>query len=175
MNVGDQGDVYVPGKGRYAGEVTRSDVYRPQRWTPGFKKLSPDATIPTRATERSAGYDLYALEERTIVGGEGFVLVPTGIAVRLPAETYARVAPRSGLAFKEHLTTGAGVIDRDYYPGSIGVLVACLKTGHSYTIKKGERCAQLVIERICEESAVEIPADEVAAASTHTGFGSTGK
>ena len=55
----------------------------------GFKKLYPDAIIPTRATERSAGYDLYALESRTIVGGEGFVLVPTGVAVKLSERTYA--------------------------------------------------------------------------------------
>lgn len=141
----------------------------------GFKKMDPDAIIPKRATDMSAGYDLYALEERTITGGEGFVLVPTGIAVKLPADTYGRVAPRSGLAFKEHLTVGAGVIDRDYYPGKIGVLIACVKTNHTYTIKKGERCAQLVIERILAEPAIEITEDSRLDAQTHVGFGSTGK
>jgi len=88
-----------------------------------FAKLHPDAIIPTRGTPVSAGFDLYALEDKLIVGGHGNILVPTGIAVKLPPNTYGRIAMRSGLALKQHLTVSAGVIDRDYV-GPIGVLVS---------------------------------------------------
>ena len=133
-----------------------------------FEKLDPEAIIPIHATVRAAGYDLYALDEKTITGGQGTVLVPTGIAVKIPNCTYGRIAMRSGLAFREHLSVGAGVIDADYYPGPVGVLVYCTKIGHSYTIKKGERFAQIIPERI-------FVADVEAWGPERTGgFGSTG-
>jgi len=91
-----------------------------------FKKLHENATIPSRSTPNSAGFDLYALEDTIIIGGGGNVLVPTGIAVQLPEGTYGRIAMRSGLAVKQHLGVSAGVIDIDY-TGGIGVVVFCSK------------------------------------------------
>jgi len=91
-----------------------------------FKKLSEDAIIPTRGTTNSAGFDLYALEDTIIIGGGGNVLVPTGIAVQLPEGTYGRIAMRSGLAVRHHLSVSAGVIDLDY-TGGLGVVVFCTK------------------------------------------------
>jgi dUTP pyrophosphatase len=91
-----------------------------------FSKLNENAIIPTRGTDDSAGFDLYALEDVLIVGGAGNFLVPTGIAVELPEGTYGQIYMRSGLALKQHLTVTAGVIDRDY-TGPIGGLVSSTK------------------------------------------------
>ncbi len=150
-----------------------------------FRRLNEDAKIPTKATMGAAGFDLYALEDTHIAGGSGMVKVPTGISVRLPEGTYGRIAIRSGLASEEHLCISGGVIDRDY-KGEIKVLVFCVKTidgGHTYWIKKGERFAQLVVEKIHDEAA-ECPLGEDYGADQsmiggssheHAGFGSTGK
>jgi dUTP pyrophosphatase len=133
-----------------------------------FTQVAEGAILPTRATEGSAGYDLHALESRTIVGGEGSVLVPTGIAVKIPPGHYARIAARSGLALKQHLAVNAGVVDIDYFPRPVGVILYCTKNGHSYTVAVGERIAQIIIEVIAK------PADTVHVATEHSGFGSTG-
>lgn len=138
-----------------------------------FTKVDEKATLPAKGTPGSAGYDLYALEDRTITGGEGSVLVPTGIAIRIPRGYYARIAPRSGLALKQHLAVNAGVVDRDYYPNPVGVILYCTRNGHSYTVKAGERFAQVIIEAIYDRDASgDVPGDSV---NTHKGFGSTGK
>jgi len=135
-----------------------------------FKAVIPGASIPTKGTPGAAGYDLYALSTHTIIGGGGSVLIPTGVAVKIPPGHYARIAPRSGLALREHLAVNAGVIDRDYFPGEIGVIVYCTKTNHEYTINKGDRFAQIIIESIYEDPNEDTSAEGV----THSGFGSTG-
>jgi dUTP pyrophosphatase len=137
-----------------------------------FTKNHADAILPVRATAGSAGYDLYALESREVKGGEGSVLVPTGIAVKIPPGHYARIAPRSGLALKEHLAVNAGVVDADYYPNSVGVILYCTKNNHSYTVKAGERFAQLIIEAIAP---FDTGATSQSSSGSHGGFGSTGK
>lgn len=148
---------------------------------PEFERVAEAATIPTRATSGSAGYDLYALEARTVVGGEGSVLVPTGIAVRIPPGHYARIAPRSGLALKQHLAVNAGVVDADYYRNAVGVILYCTRNGHSYTVAAGERFAQIIIEAIAPPIPAELEAcnctatSEPAGVTSHAGFGSTGK
>jgi dUTP pyrophosphatase len=145
-----------------------------------FKKLHPEAVIPTRATSYSAGFDLVCLEDTHINPMYGCVLVKTGIAVQLPPGHYGRIAMRSGLAVREHLAVSAGVVDIDY-TGPIGVVVFCTKMfsekhhAHSgYTIKKGERFAQLLVESICYESGVEV-SEFSRDYGKHDGFGSTGK
>ena len=136
-----------------------------------FKKLNPEATVPTRGTPTSAGFDLYALTDTEI--GLGSHLVHTGIAVALPEGTYGRIAMRSGLAVREHLNVSAGVIDRDYR-GELGVIVYCTHPDSApYKIKAGERFAQLIPEIVsyCESETVdELPIPD----HHHAGFGSTG-
>lgn len=137
-----------------------------------FTAVAEGAKIPVRGTSGAAGYDLFALEARTIVGGEGSVLVPTGIAVKIPRGHYARIAPRSGLALKQHLAVNAGVVDRDYYPNPVGVILYCTRNGHSYTVQPGERFAQLIIEAIAPDDSND---SNDSSTATHAGFGSTGK
>ena len=81
-------------------------------------KLSENAIIPTRGSSSAAGYDLYSAEDTTIPArGKG--LVKTDIQIKVPHGTYGRIAPRSGLSWKNHIDIGAGVVDEDYR-GNVG-------------------------------------------------------
>merc|ERR1712000_72593 len=134
------------------------------------KKLSDKGRIPTRGSAHAAGYDLYAAKDTT-VPGRGKVLVDTDISIACPAGTYGRVAPRSGLASKNFIDTGAGVIDADYR-GQVKVLLF----NHAETdfeIKEGDRIAQLIIERIYTPEVVEVQELEESVRGAG-GFGSTG-
>ncbi|KAL7945887.1 dUTP diphosphatase [Trichoderma barbatum] len=135
------------------------------------KKLSPQGRLPTRGSEFAAGYDLYAARD-TVVPGRGKILVDTDISIATPAGTYGRIAPRSGLASKHFIDTGAGVIDADYR-GPVKVLLF----NHAeadYEIKEGDRIAQLVLERIVTPDVVEVEELEESVRGAG-GFGSTGK
>mmetsp|Transcript_4254 Transcript_4254/g.4937 ORF Transcript_4254/g.4937 Transcript_4254/m.4937 type:complete len:130 (-) Transcript_4254:1015-1404(-) len=77
------------------------------------KKLSPEAALPTRGSPLSAGYDLYSAVA-SVVPARGKALCKTDIAIACPPNTYARIAPRSGLAWKKSIDVGAGVVDADY-------------------------------------------------------------
>ena len=87
----------------------------------GFKRLTDDAVIPTKAHPTDSGFDLYASEDVIIEPGET-VVVPTGIAVRLPEGYEAQVRPRSGVTAKTKLRVQLGTIDNGY-AGEIGVIV----------------------------------------------------
>ena len=112
------------------------------------QKMHSDAMLPTRGTELSAGYDLYACSDCVVHEGKRFV-VPTGIRVKIPEGCYARIASRSGLTVKHGIEVGAGVIDRDY-EGELRVVCSItfnhgnrplLKT-RSFHIKQGYRIAR---------------------------------
>lgn len=132
--------------------------------------LSPGAVMPTRGSEGAAGYDLYALEDTTINCFQ-FIPVNTGVSIEIPAGHYGRVAPRSGLSVKHGVMVGAGVIDSDYR-GEIKVALATLNG--VYEFKKGDRIAQLIIERIATPELVQVDSlDDTDRGEG--GFGSTGK
>ncbi|KAK1249098.1 hypothetical protein MKX07_002614 [Trichoderma sp. CBMAI-0711] len=135
------------------------------------KKLSPQARLPTRGSAFAAGYDLYAAKD-TVVPARGKVLVDTDISIAVPAGTYGRIAPRSGLASKHFIDTGAGVIDADYR-GPVKVLLFN-HADADYEIKEGDRIAQLVLERIVTPDVVEVEELEESVRGAG-GFGSTGK
>ena len=139
-----------------------------------FKKLHPEAIIPTRGTDLAVGFDLYALEDTVIEYGAGNKIVKTGIAVQMVEGTYGRIAMRSGLAVRQHLGVSAGVIDLDYVD-PIGVVTFCCKERHSYEIKKGERFAQLIIEQANYYVGEEVEEFTRSFGQAHEGYGSTGK
>ena len=133
------------------------------------RKLKPDAKIPSKGSERAAGRDLYA-NENSVVPPRGRGLIRTGISLGLPEGTYSRIAPRSGLAFYNRLTTGAGVIDADY-TGEIKVLLM-YTSDNEYGVQKGDRIVQIIIECINEsqwEEKLELPPTKRA----DKGFGSS--
>lgn len=86
-----------------------------------IKRLSDFATLPTRGSPLSAGYDLYAAEKSSIPK-RSRALIDLQISIACPEGTYGRIAPRSGLAVKHGINTGAGVIDADYR-GPVKVLL----------------------------------------------------
>jgi dUTP pyrophosphatase len=135
-----------------------------------FKRLHPEAKLPTRGSAGAAGLDLYAVERVTLEPG-GRTAVRTGLAVAVPAGFYGRVAPRSGLAVRQGIDVLAGVIDSDYR-GEI--LCALVNHGREpFEIEPGARVAQLVVEAIATPEPVwaeDLEETERGAG----GFGSTG-
>ena len=107
------------------------------------------------------------------VPARGKAVVRTGLSIAIPENTYARIAPRSGLAVKNFLDTGAGVVDYDYR-GEVGVVLF----NHSevdYEVKVGDRVAQLILERISMADIEEVTDGELFATERGAGgFGSTG-
>lgn len=104
-----------------------------------------DVIIPTRATPKSAGLDIYS-PIKDVVPAHGKLLVNTKLRMYLPQGTYGRLAPKSNLANNHFIDVGAGVIDADYQ-GTIYVLL--YNHGHRpYRIEEGEAIAQLILENI---------------------------
>src|SRR5690554_1663739 len=87
----------------------------------GFKRLSENAVLPTKAHANDSGFDLYASKDVIIEPGKTAV-VPTGIAVQLPEGYEAQVRPRSGVTSKTKLRVQLGTIDESYR-GDIGIIV----------------------------------------------------
>ncbi|NXM81387.1 DUT protein, partial [Oenanthe oenanthe] len=136
-----------------------------------FTKLSENAFAPSRGSARSAGYDLYSAYDCVIPPMEKAV-VKTDIQIALPSGCYGRVAPRSGLAAKHFIDVGAGVIDEDYR-GNVGVVLFNFGK-ETFEVKKGDRIAQLICERIYYPELEEVEAlDDTERGEG--GFGSTGK
>ncbi|PGH35026.1 deoxyuridine 5'-triphosphate nucleotidohydrolase [[Emmonsia] crescens] len=134
------------------------------------KKLVPTARVPTRGSAFAAGYDLYCAKA-IVIPAKGKGLVDTGLAIAVPEGTYGRIAPRSGLASKHFIDTGAGVIDADYR-GEVKVLLFNF-SDVDFTINEGDRIAQLVLERIYNPEVVEMEQLEDSVRGVG-GFGSTG-
>ena len=136
------------------------------------KKLHSEAVLPSRGSSDAAGYDLTSTESHIILPGHRAV-VGTGIAVELPEGTYGRVAPRSGLAVKNGLQVGAGVVDRDYR-GELKVVIFNHDLKDTYIVKPGYRIAQLVLEKIDCPEVEEILETLQETDRGDGGFGSTG-
>ncbi|WP_336772231.1 dUTP diphosphatase [Paenibacillus sp. MMO-58] len=141
-----------------------------------FKRLpgNEDIALPSKMSEWAAGFDLQAAVTDPVVLAPGErKLVPTGLAMAMPPQVEAQVRPRSGLAFKHGITclNSPGTIDADYR-GEVKVLL--INHGQEpFTINRGERIAQMVIQQLPEiaiAEADELP-DTVRGAG---GFGHTG-
>ncbi|XP_027092821.2 deoxyuridine 5'-triphosphate nucleotidohydrolase-like [Coffea arabica] len=134
------------------------------------KRLSDNAILPSRGSPLSAGYDLSSAAE-TKVPARGKALIPTDLSIAVPQGTYARIAPRSGLTWKNSIDVGAGVIDADYR-GPVGVILF----NHSdvdFEVKPGDRIAQLIVQKIVTPEVEEVD-DLDATVRGSGGFGSTG-
>ena len=137
-----------------------------------FKKIHPDAALPSYAHASDAGMDVRSVEDVT-VPAKGRVLVHTGLVMLLPPMFEAQVRPRSGLALKHGITVlnTPGTIDSGYR-GEVGVILANFGDA-DFEIKKGDKIAQIVVAPVLQaeiEEASEI--DETDRGSG--GFGSTG-
>lgn len=133
-----------------------------------------DLPLPDTMTPGASGFDLRAAvtEPVTLQPGER-VLVPTGIALAMPVGLEAQVRPRSGLALKHGITclNTPGTIDADYR-GEIGVILINLGQA-PFTIKRGDRIAQLVFQTVPRVTLVEV-AELPPSERGSGGFGHTG-
>ena len=136
------------------------------------KKLSENATIPTQGSAYAAGYDLYAAEDAVVVCGTR-KLIKTNISMEITPGYYGRIAPRSGLAYKNGIDVLAGVIDSDYR-GDIGVILYNTDANIDFYIKKGDRIAQIIFEA-CYSVTLNNVDNLDNTLRQAGGFGSTGK
>ena len=137
-------------------------------------KIDNEKYIPTYAHETDACADIYASQEVTIPAHSLSVKVPTGLRIALPEGWVAKIAPRSSIGMKTglRLSNSIGIIDADYR-GEIGVLYDNISDS-DYTIKAGDRIAQMWVERV--ERFKPVPVDILPATERGDGgFGSTGK
>lgn len=138
------------------------------------RRLDPDLVLPTYAHAGDAGADLVARETVTLAAGGGRALVPTGVAIALPQGTAGFIQPRSGLALRHGVTclNTPGLIDCGYRD-ELKVLLVNLDPTDDFTVERGDRIAQLVIQRV--EQADFRVVDELPTSERNTGgFGSTG-
>ena len=138
-----------------------------------IKRLDPSVELPSYAYAGDAGLDLRANEDVTLAPHERR-LVSTGLAVAIPEGYAGFVQPRSGLALKQGLSMAntPGLVD-SHYRGELKVCAVNLDDARSIHIERGERIAQLVIQRVPVVSLVEV--DELDETDRGTGgFGSSG-
>lgn len=136
-------------------------------------RLDPGVPLPAYAHPGDAGADLVTTVDVEIAPGER-VLVPTGIAIALPEGLAAFVHPRSGLALRLGLSivNTPGTIDAGYR-GEIKVLLINHDPVHSITLRRGDRIAQLVVQRV-EHVIFRESASLSETARGAGGYGSTG-
>jgi dUTP pyrophosphatase len=131
--------------------------------------------LPRYQSAGAAGLDLYAdIEGEWTLAPLARRAVPSGLAIALPEGHEAQVRPRSGLALRHGITciNAPGTIDSDYR-GEIQVLLVNL-SGEPYTLRRGERIAQLVVAPV-SQAALEEVAELPTTTRADAGFGSTGR
>ena len=141
-------------------------------------RLDPDLPLPTYARIGDAGLDLLARIDVELAPGGGRALVPTGIAVAIPEGHAGFIQPRSGLALRHGVTclNTPGLIDSGYR-GELKVLLINTDPSEAFTVTRGERIAQFVVQRV--EHVVLEPVDDFdhlgESERGEGGFGHTGR
>jgi dUTP pyrophosphatase len=138
-----------------------------------IKRLDPELPLPSYAHPGDAGADLHSAVDLTLDPGER-ALVPTGIALALPEGYVALVHPRSGLAARHGISVvnSPGTIDAGYR-GEVKVCLANTDLTEPFAVRRGDRIAQLVIQRF--ETALFVEAEDLPDSSRGDGgYGSTG-
>ena len=137
-------------------------------------RLDPELALPAYAHDGDAGIDLLAREDAVVAAGGGRVLVPTGIALALPRGFAGFVLPRSGLALKYGISVvnSPGLIDCAYR-GEIKVVLLNTDPHDDYHVARGDRIAQLVVQRVAEIVWSEV--DSLEGDDRGGGFGHSGR
>lgn len=137
-------------------------------------QLDAGLDLPAYAKAGDAGIDLLAREDAIVPSAGGRVLVPTGIAVALPSGHGGFLLPRSGLALKHGITllNSPGLIDAGYRD-EIKVLLVNTDPTHEYTVRRGDRIAQLVVLPV--EAITWVVVDRLDGENRGGGFGHTGR
>jgi dUTP pyrophosphatase len=138
-----------------------------------IKRVDPELPLPSYAHPGDAGADLHSAVDVTLGPGER-ALVPTGIAMALPEGYVALVHPRSGLAARHGISivNAPGTIDAGYR-GEVKVCLVNTDRTESFAVHRGDRIAQLVIQRF--ETAAFVEAEDLPESVRGAGgYGSTG-
>jgi dUTP pyrophosphatase len=138
-----------------------------------LKLLDESLPLPRYQHEGDAGFDLSSRIDFVVEPGER-AIIPTGIAAQIPRGYAGLVLPRSGLAARHGiaLVNSPGLIDAGYR-GEIAVVLINTDKRAAFQIKRGDRIAQLVIQRVEEAVIVEAPEPDESSRGAG-GFGSTG-
>jgi dUTP pyrophosphatase len=138
------------------------------------QRLDADVPLPARAHPGDAGLDLHAAEDVSLKPGAR-ASVGTGIAVAIPEGYAGFVVPRSGLAARHGIgvVNAPGVIDAGYR-GEVRVLLINLDQNDALELKRGERIAQLIVQRV-EDATLREVGELPPSARGEGGFGSTGR
>ena len=138
-----------------------------------IKRLDPSVPMPSYAKGGDAGADLTTTIDFTIAPGER-ILIPTGISIALPNGYAAFVHPRSGLAIKSGISmvNTPGTVDAGYR-GELKVILINHDPTQSVSFKKGDRIAQLIIQKVEVAEFVEV-SELPGSDRANGGFGSTG-
>ncbi|MEW6189313.1 MAG: dUTP diphosphatase [Actinomycetota bacterium] len=139
-----------------------------------LKQLDKDLPIPRYAHDGDAGCDLYSRIDIILEPGER-ALIPTGIALSIPLGYAGFIQPRSGLALKHGISilNTPGLID-SHYRGEICVILINQDTRKSFEVKRGDKIAQLIIQRI-ENITFRVVSELDATGRGSGGFGSSGR
>jgi dUTP pyrophosphatase len=137
-------------------------------------RLDPDLPLPAYAKPGDAGIDLLARVDVHLAAGGGRALVPTGLAVAIPSGHAGFVLPRSGLALRHGISVvnAPGLIDAGYRD-ELQVVLLNTDPDHDYDVHRGDRIAQLVIQRVDRISWVEV--EQLDGENRGGGFGHTGR
>lgn len=138
------------------------------------QRLDADLPLPRPAHEGDAGVDLYAREDVVLAPGGGRALMPTGIAIAIPLGFAGFVLPRSGLALNNGISVvnAPGLID-SHYRGELKVVLLNTDATRPYHVHRGDRIAQLVIQRVEEVTWTEVTSLD--ANDRGGGFGHSGR
>jgi dUTP pyrophosphatase len=138
------------------------------------RRLDAGLELPVAQHPDDAGYDLYAAVDARLDPAGGRALVPTGIAVAIPSGHAGFVLPRSGLALNHGVTclNTPGLID-PLYRGEVKVLLVNTDPARAYELRRGDRIAQLVVQKVEMIEWVEVDELDVTRRDSF-GFGSTG-
>ncbi|MFN2506138.1 MAG: dUTP diphosphatase [Acidimicrobiales bacterium] len=138
-------------------------------------RLDPDLPLPSYARPGDAGADLVAREGVVLAAGGGRAVVPTGVAVAIPDGYAGLVLPRSGLAWRHGVTclNTPGLIDSGYRD-ELRVLLVNTDPVSDYEVQRGDRIAQLVIQRV-EHARFVVAADLPVSERGLGGFGHSGR
>jgi dUTP pyrophosphatase len=136
-------------------------------------RLDSELPLPSYAHAGDAGLDLVARDDATIAAAGGRVLMPTGISIAIPVGWCGLLMPRSGLALKHGIgiVNAPGLID-SAYRGEIKVVLINTDPATDYHVSRGDRVAQLVIQRV-EEVAWNV-VDTLGGVDRGGGFGHSG-
>lgn len=138
------------------------------------QRLDPLLPLPTQAHAGDAGVDLYAREDIVLSPNGGRALMPTGIAIAIPLGYAGFVLPRSGLALNHGISVvnAPGLID-SHYRGELKVVLLNTDSARPYHVYRGDRIAQLVIQKVEDVTWVEV--DALDENNRGGGFGHSGR